>query len=111
MPFNIRSFDDEKKARMGVVECVSHKLVDPYPVLYEKPGEFIAQVKYTVLLMPNGQSKITGVPFDTELCESEHKITDPELTQLLNTSVSSKSAKKKKKKAEKDAATAVKNED
>jgi len=111
MPFNIRSFDDEKKARMGVVECVSHKLVDPYPVLYEKPGEFIAQVKYTVLLMPNGQSKITGVPCDTELYESEHKITDPELTQLLNTSVSSKSAKKKKKKAEKDAATAVKNED
>lgn len=36
MPFNIRSFDDEKKARLGVTECVSHKLVDPYPVLWEK---------------------------------------------------------------------------
>lgn len=36
MPFNLRSFDDEKKARMGVVECVSHKLVEPYPVLWEK---------------------------------------------------------------------------
>ncbi|CAL4113968.1 unnamed protein product [Meganyctiphanes norvegica] len=111
MPFNIRSFDDEKKARMGVVECVSHKLVDPYPVLYEKAGEYVAQFKYTVLLMPNGQNKITGVPFDTEYYESEYKITDPTLTALLNTSVSSKSAKKKKKKAEKDAASAVKNED
>ena len=35
--------------------------------------------------MPNGQNKITGVPFDTEFYESEHKITDPELTVRKNT--------------------------
>lgn len=33
-----RSFDDEKKARMGVVECVNHKLIEPFTVLYEKEG-------------------------------------------------------------------------
>ena len=37
---SLRSFDDEKKARMGVVECVNHKLIEPFTVLYEKEGEF-----------------------------------------------------------------------
>ena len=38
MPFNLRNCDDEKKARMGVVECVTHKLIEPFQVLYEKEG-------------------------------------------------------------------------
>ena len=37
MPFCLRSLGDEKKARMGVVECVAHKLLEPFHVLYEKP--------------------------------------------------------------------------
>merc|ERR1712066_1056208 len=38
MPFNLRSMEDEKKARMGVVECVAHKLIEPFQVLYDKEG-------------------------------------------------------------------------
>jgi hypothetical protein len=38
MPFNLRSFEDTKKARMAIVECVNHKLFEPYQVLYEKSG-------------------------------------------------------------------------
>ena len=41
MPFTLRSFADEKKARMGVNECVSHKLIEPFHVLYEKPSKFV----------------------------------------------------------------------
>ena len=33
-----RAFDEESKARMGVVECVTHKLLDPFDVLYDKEG-------------------------------------------------------------------------
>lgn len=40
MPFNIRSFEEETKARMGVVECMSHKMIEPFQVLYEKPSKF-----------------------------------------------------------------------
>lgn len=36
MPFNLRNFEEEAKAKMGVVECVSHKLIEPFNVLYEK---------------------------------------------------------------------------
>lgn len=42
-------------------------------------GEFVAQFKFTVLLMPNGPLKITGLPFEAELYESEKSVEDPEL--------------------------------
>jgi hypothetical protein len=29
---------DEKNARLGVKECVEHKLLEPYPVIYERDG-------------------------------------------------------------------------
>ena len=60
MPFNIRNCEEEKKARMGVVECVKHQVLQPFHVLYEKDGTFVAQFKFTVLMMPNGPMKITG---------------------------------------------------
>jgi len=101
MPFNIRTMDDEKKARMGVVECVTHKLVEPFQVLYESEGEYVAQYKFTVLLMPNGPHKITGLPFDDTLYKSEHSVEDVEIQKLLKTSANPKAAKKKKKAAEK----------
>lgn len=40
MPFNMRNFDEETKARMGVVECMSHKMIEPFQVLYEKPSKY-----------------------------------------------------------------------
>jgi len=33
-----RSFEDEKKAKMGIVECVKHSLIEPFTVLYEREG-------------------------------------------------------------------------
>ena len=45
MPFNIRSFESETKAKMGVVECVTHKLVVPFQVLYEKEGKGLSFFK------------------------------------------------------------------
>jgi len=101
MPFNLRSMEDEKKARMGVVECVTHKLIEPFQVLFDKEGSHVAQYKFTVLLMPNGPHKITGLPFDESLYKSEHSIEDAEIQKLLKTSANPKAAKKKKKAAEK----------
>ncbi|XP_053952638.1 proliferation-associated protein 2G4 [Anastrepha ludens] len=85
MPFNIRHFDEETKARMGVVECVSHKMIEPFQVLYEKPAEYVAQFKHTVLLMPNGVNLVTGIPFTEEYFVSEHSIAQPELKELVAT--------------------------
>ncbi|BES95852.1 unnamed protein product [Nesidiocoris tenuis] len=102
MPFTLRSFTDENKARMGVNECVSHKLIEPFHVLYEKPSEIVVQFKFTVLLMPNGPHRITGLQLNVDQFKSEHSIEDPELKALLNLSANPKAAKKKKKKAVKE---------
>ncbi|KAL8621726.1 Proliferation-associated protein 2G4 [Nucella lapillus] len=99
MPFTLRLFDDEKKAKMGVLECVKHDLMQPFGVLYEREGEFVAQFKATVILMPNGPLKITGLPFEPEFYQTDLKIEDEEVKAMLAASASRKSAKKKKKKA------------
>ena len=42
-------------------------------------GEFVAQFKFTLLLMPNGPMKITGLSFDESLFESENSVRDVEM--------------------------------
>lgn len=42
-------------------------------------GEFVAQFKFTVLLMNNGPLRITGCPFDPESFDSSHSLQDEEL--------------------------------
>lgn len=107
MPFTLRAFEDEKKARLGVNECTNHELIIPYPVLYEKDGEYVAQVKYTVLLMPNGPSRITQADWDLEMLQSEHSIEDEELKKILASQINKKNQKKKKKKAAAQAQTEI----
>merc|ERR1712071_336417 len=91
--------------RMGVVECVAHKLLEPFHVLYEKPSEMVAQFKFTVLLMPNGPQKITGIAFDPSTCQPEHSITDEDIKKLLTTSTKKKTNKKKNPSAKDDKET------
>ena len=110
MPFTLRAFEDEKKARMGVVECAKHELLQPFNVLYEKEGEFVAQFKFTVLLMPNGPMRITSGPFEPDLYKSEMEVQDAELKALLQSSASRKTQKKKKKKASKTVENATSGE-
>jgi len=38
-PFPIRALEDEKKARMGILECAKHQLVTPYDIYQEKEGK------------------------------------------------------------------------
>lgn len=83
MPFNLRNFEEEAKAKMGVHECVTHKLVEPFQVLYEKHNEIVAQFKNTVLILPNGLTVVTGTPFDLGCYESEYSIQDEEMKKLL----------------------------
>ncbi len=69
MPFTLRALveaaekdekskDLTKQLKLGLVECLNHALLVPYPVLHEKTGELVAQVKGTVLLMPNGTDQV-----------------------------------------------------
>ncbi|XP_021753871.1 ERBB-3 BINDING PROTEIN 1-like [Chenopodium quinoa] len=105
MPFTARALE-EKRARLGLVECVNHDLLQPYPVLYEKPGDYVAQIKFTVLLMPNGSDRITSYPLQ-EL-QPTKSIDDPEIKAWLALGTKTKKKgggkKKKAKKGEKSGA-------
>jgi len=107
MPFTLRYFDDEVKAKMGLKECLNHKLIEPFPVLHEKDGEFVAQFKFTVLLMPSRSHKITGLPVDMSAYKTELKIEDESIVKLLHGSNPTSSKQKKKKKAAKKAIASI----
>ncbi|XP_057513211.1 ERBB-3 BINDING PROTEIN 1-like isoform X2 [Actinidia eriantha] len=101
MPFTARALE-EKRARLGLVECVHHDLLQPYPVLHEKPGDYVAHIKFTVLLMPNGSDRVTSHPLQ-EL-QPTKTIDDPEIKAWLALGVKTKKkggGKKKKGKGDK----------
>lgn len=98
LPFTLRHFEDERQAKMGITECVSHGLLAPYPSLHEKVDAQVAHFKCTVLLLPSGTSQVTGLTlpayFKTE------KEPDEETAKVIQ-DIAEKAAKKAKKKAAK----------
>lgn len=46
---------------MGVVECVKHGVLNPYPVMFEREGAELAHFKFTALLLPGGTLKVAGL--------------------------------------------------
>ncbi|CAK9091808.1 ERBB-3 BINDING PROTEIN 1 (StEBP1) [Durusdinium trenchii] len=98
LPFTIRALDDERQARMGVVECLKHNLLHAYPVLFEKSGDLVAHFKFTVLLLPTGTVKITGLPVNVAEFATD-KEPCAEIKEILSRSSKKKKRKKKNKKA------------
>merc|ERR1712205_152164 len=102
LPFSLRAIEDEQVARIGVSEAKRHELLEEYPILKERDGQFVAQFKFTVLLLPGGTKKITGMALgDAEKqFVSSLAIKDEELIKLLKTSANPKKKKKAEKKEE-----------
>ena len=94
--------EDERTAKLGVKECVSHELVAPYQVLYERPGSFICHVKFTILLMPGGNTKITGIELPTGQFVSEGKTLHADTAAVLATEMKKKKKRSNKKKSATD---------
>jgi len=98
LPFTLRAIEDEQVARVGVSEAKRHELLEEYPVLKEKAEAVVAQFKFTVLLLPGGTKKITGLPFgglQTQAVTGK-KVEDEELKKILSSSMSTKKKKKAK---------------
>ncbi|KAI7834307.1 peptidase M24, structural domain-containing protein [Kickxella alabastrina] len=96
-PFALRSCEDERGMRMGLIECIKANVVQAFEVQEEKQGEVVAQVTFTALVTPSGVDRITqGLVFDEKVIKTEKKIEDAEIKELLATStrIKKKSAKK-----------------
>lgn len=108
LPFSLRAFEDENKAKMGSLECSNHGLLQPYHVLVEKESEVVAHFKATAVILPNGIIKLAGLPLDTSLFQSELRVEDKALAALLQESLKPKKKKpaaaKKEEPAKADAA-------
>mmetsp|Transcript_45613 Transcript_45613/g.89115 ORF Transcript_45613/g.89115 Transcript_45613/m.89115 type:complete len:402 (-) Transcript_45613:140-1345(-) len=102
LPFTLRMFDDERQAKMGITECVNHGLVVPYPSLVEKSGSTVAHFKCTVLVLPSGPSRVTGLGIP-EYFKSEKSPDDDtaKILEEIRIKAEKKAAKKKKKKNKK----------
>jgi hypothetical protein len=81
--FSLNSFEDPIAARIGIKECLEHELLVPYPVLTEKPGNVVAQFKFTVMITKGKTTALTGLPLDENLFKTENSIKDEKILELL----------------------------
>ncbi|SAL95416.1 hypothetical protein [Absidia glauca] len=103
-PFSLRDLDDERKARMGIIECAKHQTVLPYDIVYERENAVVAQFLTTVLVTKNGNTLVTDPLFDASVIKSDKSVKDEEIVKLLATEYK---VPPKKKKAKKTAAAAA----
>jgi len=103
LPFSIRNFEDQTAVKIGVVQCLDHQLLEPFQVVEEKKGEVVAHYKASIAVLSNGTVFLSGnLPFDSSKYESELKIQDKELADLLALSMDLKDQKKRRKQTEKE---------
>jgi curved DNA binding protein len=103
LPFAIRAFEDSTAAKIGVKECIAHDLLTAYPVLVEKNGEYVAQFKCTIAILPRSTVVLAGdVEVPVERFETDKKINDVELLNLLQSDLWKKEDKKKAAKKEEE---------
>jgi len=96
-PFTLRAFDDERQARMGISEMVNHGMVDPYPVLFEKEKEFVAQFKTTVFVLPK-QTRAAFTPALPDYVKSEYTCDDELVKAVLATPLTAEEKKPEEEK-------------
>jgi curved DNA binding protein len=81
--FSLNSFEDPIAARIGIKECLEHELLVPFPILVEKPGNFVAQFKFTVMITKGKTTALTGLPIDEALFKTENSIKEQQVLDLL----------------------------
>lgn len=104
LPFPVRTLAAEAeggaaRVKLGLRECSSAELITAFPVLWEKAGEHVAHFKFTVMLLPSGPDRVTGLPVPPH--SSDKAITDEGLLAILAqpVKVDKKAAKAAKKAA------------
>jgi len=48
----------------------------PYPILVEKPGDVVAQFKFTIMILQGGTIRISGLDIDEANFTSDLNISD-----------------------------------
>lgn len=108
-PFSLRQLEDERDAKVGVVECVRGNVFRQYDVIGTKDGEPVARTFTTIAITKNGLQKLASAPqLDISRFKTENKITDEEILKILELPLVKESKlknKTKKKSIKKTTAT------
>ena len=98
-PFTLRALNDEQQARMGISECRSHGLVEEYPVIYERQGDQVVHIKFTLLILPSGPARVTGfIPIEGGYTSDKTEALPEDIKEVLAQVVEKKKKKKKNNK-------------
>ncbi|KAL6707547.1 hypothetical protein ACN47E_003896 [Coniothyrium glycines] len=107
-PFSLRQLEDEKAAKVGVVECVRSGVLRQYEVVVDKDSQPVARVFSTIAITKNGIQRLTQPQaFDVSKYKSDKKIEDEEILKILEQPIGKTSTKKNKKKKKKPAKKAA----
>ncbi|OJJ47004.1 hypothetical protein ASPZODRAFT_131925 [Penicilliopsis zonata CBS 506.65] len=102
-PFSLRQLDDEKAAKVGVVECVRGGVLRQYEPAGEADGSAVSRLFTTIAITKNGITRLAGPTTDLTKFKTDKKIEDEEILKILERplarSTGSKGNKNKKKKA------------
>lgn len=97
-PFNLKSLEDVRRARIGVQECWKHGLLTPFHVLEDSDKKAItAQIFFTVAVNSKGAIRLTPAPTwaNENNLKPTKQVTDDKIKALLSTAV--RQTKKKNK--------------
>jgi curved DNA binding protein len=107
-PFSLRQIEDEKVAKVGVVECVRGGVLRQYEVVVDKDSKPVARVFSTIAVTKNGIQRLAQPSaLDLEKVKSDKKIEDEEILKILEQPIGKSSTKKNKKKKKKPAKKAA----
>ncbi|KAI0998526.1 hypothetical protein K3495_g9671 [Podosphaera aphanis] len=98
-PFSLRQLEDERDAKVGVVECVRGNVFRQYEVVGDKDGEPVARLLTTIAITKNGLQRLAAPPsLDFSKFKTENKITDEEILHILEQPLAKETRPKSKKK-------------
>lgn len=103
-PFSLRQLEDERDAKVGVVECVRGNVFRQYEVVGDKDSEPVGRLLTTIAITKNGLQRLAAPPTpDLTIFKTDKKITDEEILKILEQPLA-KDSKVKNKKKKKSAA-------
>ncbi|KAJ5479734.1 hypothetical protein N7530_005243 [Penicillium desertorum] len=105
-PFSLRQLDDEKAAKVGVVECVRGGVLRQYEPAGETDGSPVSRLLSTVAITKNGLTKLAAAkPVDLEQIKSDKKLEDEEILKILEQPLARSTGNKKNKSKKKTKTT------
>ncbi|KAJ6184009.1 hypothetical protein N7519_005310 [Penicillium mononematosum] len=105
-PFSLRQLEDEKAAKVGVVECVRGGVLRQYEPAGETDGSPVSRLLSTVAITKNGLTKLAAAkPVDLEQIKSDKKLEDEEILKILEQPLARSTGNKKNKSKKKTKTT------